>query len=311
VPENPSSLTVAAHAKLNLALAVGPAQPPKNFHPIASWFVAIDLRDTLTIAPRDAADTSRYEIRWAPDAPRPSPIDWPTDTDLAVRAHRLLEKHAGKPLPLHLILHKRIPVGGGLGGGSSDAAAMLIACNQLFTLNLARSDLRALGAQLGSDVPFFIDDALDPAQPAPRPALVTGFGETIERLPAAPPTSALLFFPPFACPTAAVYKAFDAVASDAADPAPIRVMIAKAQRTGKIDSAALFNDLSDAACAVEPDLAQTIADLAGTLGPEFPVHVSGSGSTLFTLAPSSAIEDVEHHARSARPDLAIARTRLV
>ena len=165
----PDSLAITAYAKLNLALSVGPPVPPRGYHPIASWFVCIGLSDTLRLTRLQPGSPSRHTIRWAPGAPRPTPIDWPVERDLAVRAHRLLEHHTGRPLPVDMTVDKRIPVGAGLGGGSSDAAAALRALNTLFSLGLPADQLRALASHLGSDIPFFIDEDPDPPPPPPPP----------------------------------------------------------------------------------------------------------------------------------------------
>ena len=125
------TIAVEPPAKLNLALAVG-RPDGRGMHPICSWMVTISLCDLMVITrlPRDRL--SRYAIGWHADAPRPGEIDWPTASDLAVRAHLALERHVKRSLPVQLKLDKRIPVGGGLGGGSSDAAATLRVVNELF-----------------------------------------------------------------------------------------------------------------------------------------------------------------------------------
>jgi 4-diphosphocytidyl-2-C-methyl-D-erythritol kinase len=219
---------------------------------------------------------STHEVAWASDAPSPSAIDWPIDHDLAVRAHRLLESQLRRPLPIHLRIAKRIPVGGGLGGGSSDAAATLLALNDLFALGFSGDDLRALSQRLGSDVAFFLDD-LPPAL-LPRPALVRGFGDRIERLPSRRHDALVLLFPPFGCPTPPVNPADDAA------PRPLREAAVRAL-AGAQEPADLFNDLDVAAGAVAPALPPLRATLAAALGR--PVYMTGSGSTLFALAPSS------------------------
>lgn len=272
------ALTRRAHAKINLALSVGPPEPPGSakpgWHPICSWIHAIDLADDVRVEP--AVDSSTYFIAWSPDAPRPSPIDWPIDTDLAVRAHRLLEAHAGRTLPIRLQLDKRIPVGGGLGGGSSDAAATLTAVNALFSLGISPADLRTLSRRLGSDVAFFIDD--DSSHFAPRPAIVSGFGDHVERLETRRTDSLVLLAPPFPCPTRAVYRAYDAA------PHRLREAQVRALASNPGARAALFNDLDAGAATVAPPLDPLRASLAAALAR--PIHMTGSGSTLFTLASS-------------------------
>jgi 4-diphosphocytidyl-2-C-methyl-D-erythritol kinase len=297
-----------AHAKLNLSLSVAPAEGPDaakpGWHRIASWFVAISLFDTLDIEPLAAGTASRHVVGWAPHAPRTSPIDWPIEKDLAVRAHRLLERETGKPLPIAMALTKSIPVGGGLGGGSSDAAAMLLALNQLFNLELTADRLRSIGASLGSDVPFFIDDepqADRAANPRPRPALVTGFGETVERLPGIP-ADIILVIPPFPCTTPAVYAAFDDFTREetekearkirpeggkpkqpkAANDSLIRSRHEKMLAAGHLKTDLLFNDLFIPTARVEPRVGLLATALSN--GTRTTAHLTGSGSCLFLVA---------------------------
>src|SRR5688572_1918801 len=153
------SIKVLAPAKLNLALSVGPPAPELGgFHPIASWMMTVELFDELTLTRLEPGVLSRYAIVWHKDARRRSEINWSLTKDLAVRAHHALEKHIGRvgEFPVQMKLEKRIPVGGGMGGGSSDAAAMLRALNDLYELNLPREELAKVGATLGSDVPFLV-----------------------------------------------------------------------------------------------------------------------------------------------------------
>lgn len=301
-------LTWRAHAKINLALAVGPPAPPRNYHPIASWFACVTLHDEVTIErARDGAPSS-WRVEWAADAPRPTPIDWPVEKDLAARAHRALEAAAGRELPVRAVVRKRVPVGAGMGGGSADCAAAMMAVDALFGLGLGAARLRELSAPLGSDVAFFIDDERGPERP-PRPALVTGFGERVERLPRTAGAHAALLFPPFGCPTGAVYAAFDR-----AGPGPLRERDVRAlAATGRADAPELFNDLEPAACAAEPRLADALARLrpaAAALGAR--VHVTGSGSAMFAPAHSAAhAAEICAAAASAAPDIVALPTMIV
>jgi 4-diphosphocytidyl-2-C-methyl-D-erythritol kinase len=297
-----------AHAKINLALSVGPPIQGglhAGYHPIASWFSCIDAWDDVRLARRDEP-SSVYEIAWASDAPRPTPIDWPLEKDLAVRAHRLMEEAGGRALPVSLRIEKRIPVGGGLGGGSSDAAAALLGVNTLFDLQWPLERLRSLSVKLGSDVAFFLDDAV-----TPRAARVSGLGDRIERVRSLA-WPVLVIFPAFGCPTGPVYKAYDR------NPVPLREndvshLVRQSLERGAIDSRSLFNDLAEPACIVQPQLRDLIAGLSGHA--QRPVHVTGSGSTLFVLGVSSTDETelatLGEAIRSHFPQVAVLCTRLI
>ncbi|MFO0831099.1 MAG: hypothetical protein U0637_04550 [Phycisphaerales bacterium] len=296
--------TLTAPAKLNLLLSVGapePAGTPKaGWHRILSWFTCIDLADTVHAEALPGGSSSRYEVAWAGDAPRQETVDWPPEKDLAVRAHRALEAQTGRTLPTLLRVQKRIPTGAGMGGGSSDAAAALQAVNTAHDLGLSPDELRRVGATLGSDVPFFIDD--EPGS-TPRPAIVGGFGESVERTPGLT-GEVILIIPPFRCATPAVYSAFDTLLAEeqradehkrvlTEQKGPARQWGPREQLvTGRVhrmleagapDSHLLFNDLAKPAFQVEPRLGELSRSLSKIT--RLDAHLTGSGSCLFLIPP--------------------------
>lgn len=290
-----------ALAKLNLSLSVGPALtdgPKQGFHPIASLFACIDLADDVDLVPGPAS----LDLAWAADAPRPTPIDWDASRDLAFRALLALEAHLARSLGVGVRVRKRIPVGGGLAGGSSDAAAVLLEANHTLGLALPASTLRGIAAGLGSDVAYFLDAAVPP-----RPAIVTGLGERVERVELDPRdrSDVLLIIPPFACPTGDVYRAFDRAPTACVDEARVR----------RADIDDLFNDLLTPAELVRPALARLRADATQAAG--FAVHMTGSGSCLFVLVQShhagahASADACADRVRRALPDCVVVRTRLV
>ncbi len=274
----PTSITISTPAKVNLSLSVGPPEPAETpdagMHPIASWMAPIDLFDELTL---EAADQTSLDVSWANGAPAPTPIGWLHSDDLTVRALAAIGDAAGKKLSAKITLAKRIPVGGGLGGGSSDAAACLRAANSLFELGLSPTQLADIGRTLGSDIPFFIDDNHD--NPIPRPALVMRFGELIQRVELAP-TELLLIVPSFGCHTADVYREYDQ--------SPLTLdadrVIDMANR-GEVVADELFNDLALPAQRSRPELGSLMGRIERLAGK--PVHVSGSGSSLFIVENSA------------------------
>jgi 4-diphosphocytidyl-2-C-methyl-D-erythritol kinase len=275
------SLTSLAPAKLNLALSVGPpsaSEGPsaKGMHPICSWMVTVDLFDELLLTRLEPGRMSRYAILWHADAKRRSDINWSISKDLAVRAHLALEKRTGRALPLQLKMEKRIPVGGGLGGGSSDAAAMLRGVNDLFELRLPVDQLAAIGATIGSDVPFLVHGGS---------AIVQGVGDQIARLDHGGKNiiHAVIAFPDAACPTAQVYNLFDQHSANGASNAQLRAAaVAELTRTKpSAMSHRLFNDLAGPAIMAAPSLKGHLDDLSRLA--ERPAHITGSGSSIFVI----------------------------
>lgn len=264
----PDTIHLDAPAKVNLALAVGPPRPD-GFHPIASWMTTVDLCDELLLTRLEPDRFSRYAILWHEDALRRTDIDWSITTDLTVRAHQAVEELVGRRLPVQLRLDKRIPVGGGLGGGSSDAAAMIIGLERLFGLDLDAADRRTIALGLGSDVPFLLDGGS---------AFVGEVGEVVEPHTDPHDIPLVLVFPEAACPTGPVYAAFDEHPAG-----PLRSDAVRRLMDGGGPPApdALFNDLAPAAMRLHPELQSVAAEL-GRLA-ERPAHLSGSGSTLFLV----------------------------
>lgn len=224
-------------------------------HPVVSKAVCVAFSDDIEVTRLEDDNLSRYAILWHEDAKRKSPIDWSVTKDVAVRAHRLLEAAADKPLPVQMKLQKRIPVGGGLGGGSSDAAAMLLATSELFGLDL---DLVAIGADLGSDIPFLLTGGS---------AIVTGLGESIEPHEV-DELHLVLIMPEYGCPTGEVFDAYDELGGGDLN-------------ESRVKNGDVFNDLLEAACSVASELADDMKQLKELLGCE--IHLSGSGSTMFCI----------------------------
>jgi 4-diphosphocytidyl-2-C-methyl-D-erythritol kinase len=133
-----------APAKINRFLHIT-GRRPDGYHELQTVFQFVDLCDWLRFAP---LAPGRFELDAEPSLAG--------DDNLCLRAARLLAAHAGQPFGVRIQLVKNIPVGGGLGGGSSDAATVLVALNHLFELDLPSSTLAELGLQLGADVPIFV-----------------------------------------------------------------------------------------------------------------------------------------------------------
>jgi 4-diphosphocytidyl-2-C-methyl-D-erythritol kinase len=177
-----------APAKINLFLHVV-GRRPNGYHLLQTAFQLLDFGDSLEFAPR-------ADDRIARHADYDGIVD---DDDLVVRAARALQRHAGHPRGADIVVRKSIPQGGGLGGGSSDAATTLVALNALWELGLDEDTLAAIGLGLGADVPVFVRG---------RAAFAEGVGELLT--PIEPPEDHyLVVHPGCAVSTAEVFKHAD------------------------------------------------------------------------------------------------------
>ena len=273
--------TIHTYAKINLILQVAPPITDPNakgfgMHPICSWMHAISLSDQITIE-QTQGNQSTFDIHWKSGR---RPVEWDTTSDLIFRAHALLESQTGRLLPVNITASKSIPAGGGLGGGSSNAAGVLMGLNDLFDLGYDEHQLQSIALNLGSDIPFFIDlESFNTGSP-PRPAVVSGFGDHIQRTPRrSDPIT--VFISNFGCPTGEVYKALGAKGSSRILD-PNRVL--NAATSNKIDPAEMINDLTEPAMTIQPKLKAIFARLNNA---QINARLSGSGSTIFVLG--------EHH----------------
>jgi 4-diphosphocytidyl-2-C-methyl-D-erythritol kinase len=238
-----------APAKINLFLHVV-GQRADGYHLLQTLFRFLDYGDRLRFSPcADAHITLTH----------PLPGVLPED-DLCVRAARLLQRASGCRQGARITLEKHIPLGGGLGGGSSDAATTLIALNHLWQLRLPRSHLQELAPQLGADVPAFVFG---------RNAFAEGVGEQLTPIDL-PDACYLLVFPPVSVPTARIF-AHPELRRDTPRMSPAD------WRPGYG-----HNDLETIACALYPQVAEALA-LLRQYAPDS--RMSGSGATLFAECP--------------------------
>ena len=256
----PVAVVVAAHAKVNPLLRVL-AREADGFHNIETVFCLLDLADALVVRRRDAAGVT-LEVTGEDTGP--------ADQNLAVRAAAAVLEATGHPFGVHVALDKRIPVRAGLGGGSSDAAAALLAVNRLAGDAVPRHELLQFAARLGSDVPFFLSGAPF--------ALGWGHGERLLRLPALPKAPALLLTPPATVGTPDAYGWIDGARAGAGRRGAVALDLEVLASWG--DMARLSgNDFESVVFGRLPEVRQAFEALAGTR--PLLCRMSGSGSTLF------------------------------
>ncbi|HEU4540138.1 MAG TPA: 4-(cytidine 5'-diphospho)-2-C-methyl-D-erythritol kinase [Jiangellaceae bacterium] len=256
-----------APAKINLVLAVGPARAD-GYHELATIFHALDLYDEVVAYPSEEFSVTVRGLR----ADR-----LPTDkTNLAVRAAMALAEYAGVRAGARLDIRKRIPVAGGLAGGSADAAASLVACDALWETGLGRGELATLAARLGSDVPFAL---------AGGTSLGSGRGEQLTAVMVGGTFQWVLAMARGGLATPEVYAEFDRLRTDRSVGRPaVGHDVLTALRAGDPVAlgASMHNDLQAAACSLQPSLRATL-DTGKDLGAIAGI-VSGSGPTCVFLA---------------------------
>lgn len=178
---------VYAPAKINLCLHVL-GRRDDGYHDLATLMQRIDLRDRVEVAVTKGVDITAY----CPQLVMPKGVD-----NIAVLAARLFLEHVGETRRVTITIDKHIPAAAGLGGGSSDAAAVLMALNELLGADLSCSEMMALGVRLGADVPFFLYG---------QTAWATGIGERLQPWPGLPPLVLVLVNPGIPVSTAWVFQ---------------------------------------------------------------------------------------------------------
>ena len=249
-----------APAKLNLMLRVT-GRRDDGYHLLQTVIRFIDYGDTLTFELREDGVIERQN-----DVP-----GVPAADDLVLRAARLLQQAAGTPLGARITLEKRLPLGGGLGGGSSDAATTLLALNHLWRVGLSRSRLLELALELGADVPVFVGG---------DNALAEGIGERLTPV-AVPQEWYLVLVPPVSVPTARIF----ADKQLKRDSKPIKITAFSVEQAG--------NDLEPVVCREYPEVARHLAWLRQATA----AWVTGSGACVFAAFPTeSAARQVRERA---------------
>jgi 4-diphosphocytidyl-2-C-methyl-D-erythritol kinase len=264
---------VDAACKVNLVLEVL-GKRADGYHELATVMQAVDLGDRIVLEDHDDLELRSV----SPEVPADA-------SNLAMRAARALREAAGLDRGARITLDKRIPVAAGLGGGSTDAAAVLLGLNRLWGLRWPVARLDAVAVRLGMDVPFFLRGGI---------ALATGRGERLERLTGGA-ISLVLVHPRLALSTVEVYgRVVPAMYSDGARTRALVAALAT-RRPARV-AATLYNGLEAAVAPGVPDIAKMKAALlaAGALG----AAMSGSGPTVFGVARSF------EHARQIRGRLA-------
>jgi 4-diphosphocytidyl-2-C-methyl-D-erythritol kinase len=274
-----------APAKINVYLRIV-GRRPDGYHLLDSLMVPISLYDEIHIAV--ALGEQRAT---SPKAALVVSCDDPTvpggETNLAYKAAALVCQAAGLQTRICIHLHKRIPAGAGLGGGSSNAATVLKSLNALLALGWTEARLCQLGARLGADVPFFIPC---------RPARIGGIGDIITTVPPLPSRSVVLVVPTFSVSTPWAYRRFDELPPFALASVP-PWQFTPAQWPSR---EWLINDLERAVLPAYPLIA-TLKEALLRLGAEG-VLMSGSGSSVFgifrhRIAAERAVTALQAHGR--------------
>jgi 4-diphosphocytidyl-2-C-methyl-D-erythritol kinase len=274
LPQADGSVTLRAPAKLNLSLAVLDRRPD-GYHDIESLMVPVTLADTVTVR-RAATPGIRLAVRFGGRLGGSALArDVPADaSNLVVRAATALAEAAGVASGLDVELVKEIPSGSGLGGGSSDAAATLMAAARAWGIAWPRQRLAEIAASIGSDVPFFL---------AGTAAIAGGRGERIEPAADIPPLAAVIVRPAASLSTPAVYAACRPDPGCRGEAARLAAALAAGRFSGAIPW--MHNALEEPARRLCSDVEQALAALrrAGGVCP----RLTGSGSACFTLARSA------------------------
>lgn len=262
-----AAVTRLARAKVNLNLHVV-AQRQDGYHELDSLVAFAGLGDSITVEPAD-------ELSLTIDGPYAATLGDQAESNLVLRAARALADHAGREPAARISLDKQLPVAAGLGGGSADAAATLLALRELWGLSVTPDDLAALALTLGADIPICLYAGA---------AYISGIGERIGPAPHLPSAWLVLASPGEALSTAAVFRRLAGATSHPAHrwDRPPRDAVELARRLS-LDG----NDLESPARALYPAIGAVLSALADTRECLL-ARMSGSGATCFGLYASMA-----------------------
>ncbi|HEY8353902.1 MAG TPA: 4-(cytidine 5'-diphospho)-2-C-methyl-D-erythritol kinase [Methylophilaceae bacterium] len=249
----PEFQSFVAPAKINLFLHVT-GRRADGYHELQTVFRLLDFHDTLHIRVTRDGNITRVSGN----------AQIAAEHDLIVRAARLLQEHARCPLGAEIGVEKRIPMGGGLGGGSSDAATTLLALNHLWQLGLAREELQRLGVRLGADVPVFIFG---------QNAWAEGIGEKLQAAPLET-RHYLVMTPDVHVSTAEIFSCRELTRDT--NPTTIAAFSSEAD-SGRLYSGAWHNDLEAVVFGKYP----VVAACKDWLSRYAPARMSGSGASVF------------------------------
>ena len=265
------SVTVRAPGKINLHLVVGDLRD-NGYHDLTTVFHAVSLVDEITVRNADV-----LSLKISGEGADQLPLD---ERNLAWRAAELMAEHVGRAPDVSISIDKSIPVAGGMGGGSADAAAVLVALNSLWELGVPRRDLHTLAAELGSDVPFALHGGT---------ALGTGRGEELATVLARNTFHWVLAFADGGLSTPKVFGELDRLREVGAPPRlddPEPVVAALASGDPEQLAPLLGNELQPAALSMKPALRRVLR--AGVEAGALAGIVSGSGPTCTFLCRSAS-----------------------
>ena len=293
------TVRVKAPGKVNVSLAVGPLRPD-GYHSVASVYLAVSLYEevaatstaapgiTISLSPESTVDLDAVDI----------PLD---SSNLAHKAAAIMADVSEHATGVHLEITKRVPVAGGMGGGSADAAATLVACDALWNSGLSREELAHLASELGADVPFSLLGGT---------AVGLGLGDELSPALAKAQTHWVLVVADYGLSTPEVYRTLDRLRAsegvDAGEPTGVNPQILTALRSGDAESLSrvLVNDLQRASIELSPALRDTLG--MGESHGAIAGIVSGSGPTVALLADDSVAaealaEDLQRYGLAALP----------
>ena len=257
-------ILLRAFAKVNYALEVRGLRDD-GYHEISSVLQSVSLADELEIERSGGG----FELLFEPERVEVGPVEENT----VYKAWALLWARAGHELPARIKLHKKIPAGAGLGGGSADAAAVLVGMNEVFGLGLGPEELRGVGARIGADVPFCISGGT---------ALGEGVGDVLTPLPAPPDHHLVLAKPGRSADTGGIYRAYDGRRTPQAGKASVDTVVAALQ-SGALPgfAGAVGNDLEPVTAELVPEVTAYKREMlrAGALG----AAMTGTGTAVYGI----------------------------